>query len=187
MPTQLDGVTVTVNGQNAFVDYISPTQVNALTPLDATNGPVKVVLTSAGVASAPVTVTLGPVAPSFFLFAGKYVAATHVDYSYLGPASLGAGFTPAAPGETILLFANGFGNANPAIVPGASTQVGTLPVNPAITIGGIAAKVSNSALISPGLYQFNVVVPANVPSGDNAMTATYQGGSAPAGIFLTVK
>src|ERR1041385_8698963 len=35
MPTSLDGVSVTVNGKSAFVFYISPTQVNALTPPDA--------------------------------------------------------------------------------------------------------------------------------------------------------
>jgi uncharacterized protein (TIGR03437 family) len=32
MPTSLDGVSVTVNGQPAYVYYISPTQVNILTP-----------------------------------------------------------------------------------------------------------------------------------------------------------
>src|SRR5580698_11401474 len=40
MPTILDGVSVTVNGKNAFVYYISPTQVNILTPPDAMQGTV---------------------------------------------------------------------------------------------------------------------------------------------------
>lgn len=35
LPAQLDGVSVTVNGKNAFVYYISPVQVNILTPPDA--------------------------------------------------------------------------------------------------------------------------------------------------------
>ena len=34
MPTSLDGVSVTVNGMAAYVYYISPTQVNILTPPD---------------------------------------------------------------------------------------------------------------------------------------------------------
>src|SRR5580693_5338954 len=34
MPTKLDGVSVTVNGKNAYVCYISPTQVNIVTPPD---------------------------------------------------------------------------------------------------------------------------------------------------------
>ena len=35
MPTKLDGVSVTVNGKSAYVYYISPTQINILTPPDA--------------------------------------------------------------------------------------------------------------------------------------------------------
>ena len=38
MPTQLDGVSVTVNGKSGYVYYISPTQVNMLTPPDAIIG-----------------------------------------------------------------------------------------------------------------------------------------------------
>ena len=44
MPTALDGVSVTVNGKSAYVSYISPVQVNILTPPDAMSGPVQVVL-----------------------------------------------------------------------------------------------------------------------------------------------
>ena len=35
MPVQLDGVSATVNGKPAYVYYISPTQLNILTPPDA--------------------------------------------------------------------------------------------------------------------------------------------------------
>ena len=38
MPTQLDKVSVTVNGKSAFVYYISPTQINVLTPPDSMSG-----------------------------------------------------------------------------------------------------------------------------------------------------
>ena len=54
MPVQLDGVSATVNGKNAFVYYISPAQVNILTPPDAIQGTVQVKLTNAGVISAAV-------------------------------------------------------------------------------------------------------------------------------------
>ena len=39
LPTQLDGVGVTVNGKPAYIYYISPTQINALAPADAGDGP----------------------------------------------------------------------------------------------------------------------------------------------------
>jgi len=42
MPTQLSGVSATVNGKAAFVYFASPAQVNVLTPLDSTTGPVQV-------------------------------------------------------------------------------------------------------------------------------------------------
>ena len=39
MPTQLDGVRVTMNGENTYIYYISPSQVNVLTPPDLAPGP----------------------------------------------------------------------------------------------------------------------------------------------------
>ena len=48
MPVQLDGVSVTVNGKSAYVYYISPTQVNILTPPDAMQGAVVVQVTNNG-------------------------------------------------------------------------------------------------------------------------------------------
>jgi hypothetical protein len=43
LPTQLDGVSATVNGKPAYLYYISPSQVNILTPPDAIPGAVQVV------------------------------------------------------------------------------------------------------------------------------------------------
>src|SRR5579872_3468024 len=57
MPTSLDGVSVTVNGKSAFVYYISPVQVNVLTPPDAMSGAVSVQVTRNGVTSAAFSVS----------------------------------------------------------------------------------------------------------------------------------
>ncbi len=70
LPTQLDGVSVKVNGKPAFVYYISPTQVNVLTPLDSTTGPVQVQLTNSGVAAPPMTALIQTDAPEFFVING---------------------------------------------------------------------------------------------------------------------
>jgi uncharacterized protein (TIGR03437 family) len=114
------------------------------------------------------------------------VAATHPNGAYLGPAALGLGFTPAAPRETVILYGNGFGRVSPAIVPGAGLQAGTLPFNPTIANGGLNAKATFAGAISPGLYQFDVVAPSNVPNGDNAVVVAYQGTNGAPGIFLAV-
>lgn len=177
MPTQLDGVSVTVNGKSAYIYYISPTQVNILTPPDALAGSVQVVLTYAGNSSPAYSVAAQTIAPSFFLFnGGPYVAATHANGSLLGPASLYSGLTTAAkPGETVVLYANGFGPTSTPLTRGSSTQSGTLSPLPAVTIGGLAATVQFAGLVAPGQFQFNVVIPSGVPSGDNALVATYNG------------
>src|ERR1051326_1017470 len=173
MPVSLDNVGVAVNGKNAFVYYISPTQVNVLTPPDPMPALVAVVVTRNGLVSAPFSVDAQPRAPSFFVFnGGPYAIATHADNTLAGPASLYPGsISPAQPGESIVLYANGFGPTSPPVVSGAQTQSGTLSPLPTVTIGGIPATVAFAGLIQPGLFQLNVTVPQNVPSGDNALIA----------------
>ena len=192
MPQQLDGVSATVNGKSAFVYYISPVQVNILTPPDAVLGPLQVVLTNNGVNSAPATVASQPLSPSFFIIgAGPYALAQHADYSLLGPASLsspGYTFTPAKPGEAVLLYANGFGPVSPAVVSGSTSQLGTLATLPAVTIGGIPATVAFAGINGyVGLFQLNVVVPATAPNGDLALVASYNGATTQSGVLITVQ
>lgn len=189
MPTSLDGVSVTMNGTPAYVAYISPTQVNALAPPGLQPGLVQVQVTNGGVKSAIASVELQSYSPTFFTFnGGPYVAAVHANGTIIGPTTLYPGAsTPAAPGETIQLYGNGFGPTTTAVTPGSPEQSGTLPVMPVITIGGAPATVAFAGLISPGLYQFNVVIPANAAAGDNSITATYAGFSTQAGTLVTVQ
>jgi uncharacterized protein (TIGR03437 family) len=189
LPAQLDGVTVTVNGKNAFLYYISPTQVNILTPPDAIEGAVRIQLTDGQLTSAPVTVEALATSPSFFIFgAGPYAAAEHTGGSFVGPANLYAGLTtPARPGETVVLFANGFGATSTPVTGGSLTQGGTLSPLPAVTIGGIAATVKFAGLVAPGQFQFNVVVPLPLGNGDQPITATYNGLTTQPGTMITIQ
>ena len=77
MPTKLDGVGVTVNGKSAYVYYISPAQVNILTPPDALPPSVVVQVTNNGLSSPAFTVSAQPVSPSFFVATAPYVLAQH--------------------------------------------------------------------------------------------------------------
>lgn len=189
MPTQLHNVSVKVNGKPAYVYYISPTQVNVLTPLDAVTGKVDVQLTNGADTSAPFTVNRNATAPAFLLLgAGQYIAAVHLDSSLVVPATLSAyPGTPAKPNETIILFATGFGLPSTSLSEGSATQSSALPSLPVIQIGGLAATVSYAGVIAPGLYQFNVVVPSSASSGDNAVTAAYAGAYTPAGAVISVQ
>jgi uncharacterized protein (TIGR03437 family) len=189
MPVQLDGVSATVNGQPAYVYYISPTQVNILTPPAALSGSVPVRITNNGIVSATFMVQAQATAPSFFVFnGGPYIAATHVNGSYLGPSSLYPGLTtPAQPGETIVIYANGFGPTSSPVVSGSASQSGTLSPPPAITIGGVSATVSFAGLVAPGEFQFNVVVPSSLANGDQPVTAMYNGLKTQPGTLITVQ
>jgi uncharacterized protein (TIGR03437 family) len=189
MPISLDGVSVKMNGKDAFVYFISETQINVLTPPDLTAGPVQVVLTNNGTASAAFTVQAQPYSESFFVYnGGPYVIAVHLDASRIGPPSLFPGLTtPAKPNEKIVLFANGFGPITPPVVSGSVTQSGPLPSLPVVKIGANPATVEFAGLISPGLYQFNIVVPAGTPDGDNSITASFAGLNTQAGTLITIQ
>lgn len=188
MPTQLDGVSVSVNEKAAYVSYISPNQINILTPPDAIAESVTVRVAVNGIVSAAFAALGQTASPAFFTFGGaSYVAATHADGSYLGPATLYPGATtPAKPGETIVLYGNAFGATANAITAGSPSQSGGLAKLPAFQIGGAPATVQFGGLISPGLFQFNVVVPPATPDGDQPIGATYNGYSTQAGALLTV-
>jgi uncharacterized protein (TIGR03437 family) len=189
LPAQLDGVSVTVNGKPAYVYFISAGQVNVLTPPDALpSGPVQVVVTNDGVASAAFTAQAQSISPSWFIYSGTpYVAARHADQSLIGPASLYPGSsTPAKPGETVELYANGFGPTSQAVVGGSESQGGTLSPLPGVTIGGVAAQVTYAGLAFPGEFQFNVVIPSTLPNGDQTIIATYGGASTQSGVSITI-
>ncbi|MCL5743013.1 MAG: hypothetical protein M1541_03655, partial [Acidobacteria bacterium] len=191
MPTQLRNVSVTVNGKPSYVYYISPTQVNVLTGLDGATGQVQVVVTNGANSSQAFAVNVRARAPGFFLFgATKYIAATHADGSLLGPASMsvpGYEFTPAKPNETVVLYANGFGLPSTPLVEGSSTQFSALASLPGFRIGGTVATVAYAGVVAPGLYQFNVVVPANAPDGDNAVFSSYAGFTTTPGALISVQ
>jgi uncharacterized protein (TIGR03437 family) len=187
MPTQLDGVSATVNGKSAYVYYISPTQVNILTPPDAVSGTTQVQVNNNG-AVATCAAPTQTISPSFFIFPGGYVAATHVSGALIGPTTLYPGSTtPAKPGETVVLYANGFGPTSVPVVSGSVTQSGILSPLPVVKIGGTAAAVQFAGLTAVGEFQFNVVVPLSIPDGDQPITATYNGVTTQPGTLITIQ
>jgi len=198
MPTNLGGVSVTVNGNSAFIYFYcsaatsavcASDQINVLTPLDNTVGPVPIVVTSGTTSSPPFTANMKAIAPAFLLFdAAGHAAATHADGSLLGPTSLYPGLSTAAePNETITVYGVGFGLPATALANGSSMQSGSLPSNPVCQIGGSIAAVSFAGLTLPGLYQLNMTVPASANSGDNALSCSYNGSTTPAGALITVQ
>jgi uncharacterized protein (TIGR03118 family) len=190
LPTALSGVSVTVDGKPAYVYYVSPKQIDVLTPVDANTGPVNVVVTSNGLVSATTTATMGPFSPAFFLLKdNKSIAAVHDGGSIVGATTLypGASF-PAHAGETITLFGTGFGPTNPAFTDGSIVAAPLTCTNtPTVTFGGTPAQVVYAGLVAAGVYQFNVTVPANQAPGDIPVTISMGSLTSASNTVITVQ
>jgi uncharacterized protein (TIGR03437 family) len=175
-PTLLDKVSVMIAGQAAFIDYISPNQVNALLPSNIATGELQLTITNGGLTGAPVDVTInamlpGLLAPLDFLIGhNQYVVAQLLDGTFVLPTGTIAGITsrPAKPGESIVIYGIGFGAVTANIPAGQIASGQTQLVLPfQISFGQAPAQVLYSGLAPSlvGVYQFNVVVPA-VPDSD---------------------
>ena len=186
-PTSLDGVTITVNGTPAYVNYVSPKQVNIQIPDGIpTGGPVPVVVSYQGQSSAPAMIAINALQPgllapaSFKVGAIQYAAAVHgATGVFAGNGNIpGVPAAPAIPGETLIFYGIGFGPVSQTRVAGQIASGQTVLANAfTILIGGSPATVSYAGL-APGLvgvYQFNVVVPANLQAGDQPVQAALNG------------
>jgi uncharacterized protein (TIGR03437 family) len=188
-PIALDGVQVTIGGQPAFIDYISPGQVNAQLPSNLGPGSLQLTVTSGNVTSAPVNVTVNATEagllapPSFNIGGNQYVVAQFADGTYVLPAGLIAGVNsrPAQPGEEIVIYGIGFGSVVPDIPAGQiATGTSQLTASLQVLFGQTPAQQVAYAGLTPdsvGLYQFNVVVPA-VPD-NNLVPLTFNLGGVP--------
>jgi uncharacterized protein (TIGR03437 family) len=194
-PTILDGTSVTIGGQSAFLDYISPTQVNAQVP-NVAAGTQPLVVTAGGNKSAPYNLTIqavdpGLLAPANFKINGlQYVVA--IDGSdYAAPAGAIAGVTsaPAKPGDVIVLYGVGFGPVNPSIAVGQIEQQQNALSSFSISIGGAPATVPYGGLAPGyvGLYQFNVVVPAMAANSAAPVTFQVNGTAGTQALYLAVQ
>jgi protocatechuate 3,4-dioxygenase, beta subunit len=177
LPTSLDGVSVAINGRNAFVYYISPTQINVLAPSDTLSGSVPVVVTNANGTSASTTVQLQAALPGFFRLTEEYVIATDANGGYIGPENIATGLltTPAKPFDAITLWGTGFGPTTPATEPSDVLEAANPLLNPVtLRIGQSTAQVTYAGLTGTGLYQFNLIVP-DLPNGDYPVVAQVAG------------
>ncbi len=198
-PTTLDGVGVTVGGYPAYVNYVSPGQVNIQVPANVpSGGSVPVIVTYNGQSSASAMLAINPVeggllAPATFKVGStQYVTALHLDNSFVGNGAIpNITSTPASPGETLVFYGVGFGGVTPTfpiageIVSGSTSL--TTPVT--FTFGTLPAVTPSYQGLSPnevGVYQFNVTVPADAPSGDLPLQVTQAGTVIPQTLFISV-
>jgi len=195
-PTSLDGTSVTIGGQAAFIDYISPGQVNALVPSNVATGAQQITVTTVAGTSAPVTLTVNAVEPgllapaSFKVNGTQYAVAISTNGDYVLPAGAVAGLSsqPAKPGDTIVLYGVGFGPVTPNIPAGQLAEQASTLASFEISVGGTPAAAPYHGLAPnyTGLYQFNIMVPSNASSGAIPLTFTVAGVAGTQTLYLAV-
>ncbi len=154
LPVTLAGASVEIGGEPAYLLYVSSRQINLVLPAAPAGG--SVVVTRDGARSAPAAAPLSFYAPGLFTLDGTGkgpAAALHADGRVVTAAD------PARRGETIMLFATGFGVRNP--------QLAIPEFLPVVRIGGFNAELTYSGPAPgfPGLNQVNVVIPLEAPIG----------------------
>jgi len=191
LPTQLDGVSVTVNGKPAYVYYISPTQINIQAPSDSSVGPVTVVVNNNG-STNTATAQMQQFSPAFFQFSGfPYAIATrYPDNALVANPSAIPGTVAAKPGDILILWGTGFGPTTPAIPAGVVvTGAPTVNTPPTVTLNNSVQAVYLGGALSPGsagLYQIAVQLPANTPLGEVTVQASAGGFNSPSNIRIFV-
>jgi uncharacterized protein (TIGR03437 family) len=182
-PTSLGGVSVSIGGAPAYVNYISPGQIDALLPSNAMTGPAPITITNANGTSDPYYVQVNQtlpslLAPTMFTISGKqYAAAFNPDGSFALPANAIVGVTsnPATPGQTIVMYGIGFGPVSDGVTAGTlPTQQDSLTLPLVVNFGNTKATLAYAGLANglTGLYQINVVVPQVPASSAEPITFT---------------
>jgi uncharacterized protein (TIGR03437 family) len=192
LPTTLDGVSVMVGGDPAYIEYVSATQINAVAP-NVPAGSVPVTVTTASGTSQAAMAQLTAEQPAFFQW-GNYAVATRQNFSLAVKNGTFAGTTtvPAAPGDVIILWGTGFGPTSPSAPAGQETP-STTTYNTAtavsVTVGGKPATVYGAALAPgyAGLYQIAIQIPASLANGDYPVVATIAGVPSPSTTLITVQ
>ncbi len=178
LPTQLEDVSVTINGRNAVLSFVSPDQINLIAPASERVGDVEVIVRNAGGASEPYYVRQTAAFPAFYspYVQGdkRYVTAVAVDGTYVGKVGIDPRVTRGArPGEVLQLYGTGFGATRPAYDPSQFPSGNpAFEVPPTIFFDDHPAEmIGTGTLTGPGLYQINVKVPQHLASGEYQLIA----------------
>ena len=159
LPKDLGGVTVTVNGVAAPLNYVSGLQIHFVIPYGTPPGLHPVVVTGPG-GAVNGTVRVINAAPGLFSLDAASPprgAILNQDYSFNGENR------PAIRGQLIQIFATGHSALNQQIADGAPgpVPVAETTVEPQVFVGGVECDVEFSGL-APGyvaLWQINARLP----------------------------
>lgn len=155
-PTSVAGVTVSVGGTAAFIDFVSVNQVNALIPSNAPAGASSLRLTNANGTSDSYPIYInatepGVLAPSTFTVNGKqYIGALFSDgTTFVLPANAipGVPSRPARAGDVLTIYGVGFGPVSGGFTAGTIvTAANSVDAPVEFSFGNTPATVNYPAL-----------------------------------------
>jgi uncharacterized protein (TIGR03437 family) len=177
LPTLLgsSSASVTACGRNIPLFAVFPGQINAQVPWECpSTGSAQFTVTANGQTSAAQPIPLAAASPGIFLLGSSVTgdgAILHGNNTVVSPAS------PAAGGETVVVYCTGLGATSPSFATGSPAAGANTTMNPVTAvIGGKIASVTYSGMTDGlvGLYQVNVVIPAGL-SGSQLIVITATG------------
>ena len=213
LPTVLGGVTVAVNGVAAPLYFVSPGQINFQVPWEVLGQTQASITVTSGGAIRQTASTDGgtnyalaslsqiaklAVSPALFSInaRGSGQGAILIANSDIIAAPAGSvpgrNTRPAAHGEFLSIFCIGLGdvaNRPPSGSPPSPGMLANTSLTPTVTIGGVPAPFGFSGLAPGfvGLYQVNVQVPDNAPSGVAVPVVMTSGGASSNTVTIAVQ
>jgi uncharacterized protein (TIGR03437 family) len=195
LATTLGNVQVLVNGVPAPLYYVSRQQINFEMPYSAATTQISTVqvVSSNGIAGNTRSVQAVSMNPHVLVWApvqaagGYAIVVNAVDNTLSLPAAdTGMSYNPrpSQPGEVITIYCTGLGQTTPAAQTGQpATSIPILNTGAVtVTFGSGSSQVSVQSSFSGltptlvGLYQVNVTIPANVPTGSSVPVSVTLGG-----------
>jgi uncharacterized protein (TIGR03437 family) len=182
LPTTLSMVQVLLNGQPVPLYYVSATQINFQVPIDATIGAGTLQVVSNGVNGNMIAVTIAKAVPrilQLYGVSGGYgIIVNASDNSFAIPTTTGVASHPVTVGQALVIYAIGFGPTNPVSATGTASPTSPLANitdSPMVCFAAPSPFDPKGNCVAPlfagltpgyvGLYQINVVVPEDSPTG----------------------
>lgn len=188
-PDSLAGVRVLVNGRAAPLWYVRYNQINFQIPYETAPGDGSVTVERDGQKGNSISIAAVSSAPRIrrLGIADYGIIVNNTDGSFPMPPTPGLNARPVRRGEALVIYMVGFGQTNPPVASGAPApaqeplaRVSGDPVR--VTFGsGLFGGITVDSLFAgltpnySGLYQVNVIVPANAPVGDEVPLIVQQG------------
>ena len=178
------------DGVAAPLIYVREDQSSGMVPYStAGKSSVQVIVEYKGQRSAPVTLPVSTAAPGLF---SVNQAGTGPGSIYNQDSSLNTVANPAAKGAIVVLFGTGEGQTVPAGVDGKIAATEFPKPNQAVTatVAGRNATILYAGAIPgqvAGLFQINIQLPADVPSGNQEVIVNVGGIASQANLTVAVR